>query len=146
MPCADRYYYYYNSGLQQQYVLYGQDSLTAEPVVLLDPNSLSDDGTVALKDAVFSDNGQLMAYSLSSGGSDWSTIKVTTGAPSSLLFIAQAEQSTETSKHDPDVRLARFAVLPRCTCYIEFMPSQLVLRPACWLFTAAVDILTIMIG
>eukprot|EP00882_Tetradesmus_deserticola_P019405 GHRQ01020886.1.p1 GENE.GHRQ01020886.1~~GHRQ01020886.1.p1 ORF type:complete len:455 (+),score=131.29 GHRQ01020886.1:102-1466(+) len=73
---GDRYYYYYNSGLQQQYVLYGQDSLQAEPVILLDPNTLSGDGTVALKDAVFSDNGQLVAYQLSSGGSDWSTIKV----------------------------------------------------------------------
>jgi prolyl oligopeptidase PreP (S9A serine peptidase family) len=71
-----RYYYYHNSGLQQQYVLYGQDSLKAEPVCLLDPNTLSDDGTVALKDATFSDNGQLMAYSLSSGGSDWASIKV----------------------------------------------------------------------
>lgn len=73
---GDRYYYYYNSGLQQQYVLYGQDSLKAEPVVLLDPNTLSEDGTVALKDAVFSDDGKLVAYQLSSGGSDWSTIKV----------------------------------------------------------------------
>lgn len=43
---------------------------------LLDPNTLSDDGTVALKDATFSDDGKLMAYSLSSGGSDWATIKV----------------------------------------------------------------------
>eukprot|EP00878_Enallax_costatus_P029867 GHUV01032432.1.p1 GENE.GHUV01032432.1~~GHUV01032432.1.p1 ORF type:complete len:735 (+),score=227.44 GHUV01032432.1:207-2411(+) len=79
---GDRYYYYYNSGLQQQYVLYGQDSLKADPVVLLDPNTLSDDGTVALRDAEFSDNGGLVAYSLSSGGSDWSTIKVLSVGPS----------------------------------------------------------------
>lgn len=78
---GDRYYYYYNSGLQQQYVLYGQDSLKAEPVILLDPNTLSEDGTVALKDAVFSDNGAHLAYSLSSGGSDWSTIKVLSIGP-----------------------------------------------------------------
>ena len=57
-------------------MLYGQDSLQAPPVCLLDPNTLSEDGTVALKDAAFSDNGQLMTYSLSSGGSDWATIKV----------------------------------------------------------------------
>lgn len=44
-----RYYYYHNSGLQQQYVLFGQDSLQAEAVCLLDPNTLSEDGTVALK-------------------------------------------------------------------------------------------------
>ena len=60
-------------------MLYGQDSLKADPVVLLDPNTLSDDGTVALRDAEFSDNGAHLAYSLSSGGSDWSTIKVTLG-------------------------------------------------------------------
>jgi prolyl oligopeptidase len=71
-----RYYYYHNSGLQQQHVLFGQDSLQAEAVCLLDPNTLSEDGTVALKDATFSDDGKLMAYSLSSGGSDWATIKV----------------------------------------------------------------------
>jgi hypothetical protein len=71
-----RYYSYQNTGLQQQFVLFGQDSLTSEPVVLLDPNSLSDDGTVALKDAAFSDDVSQLAYSLSSGGSDWATIKV----------------------------------------------------------------------
>ncbi|KAF8058088.1 Prep [Scenedesmus sp. PABB004] len=71
-----RYYYYHNTGLQQHYVLLGQDSLQGEPVVLLDPNGLSEDGTVALKDAVFSDDGALLAYSLSSGGSDWATIRV----------------------------------------------------------------------
>lgn len=74
-----RYYYYHNEGLQPQYVLYGQDSLAAAPVCLLDPNTLSEDGTVALKDATFSDDGTLMAYSLSSGGSDWATIKVGQG-------------------------------------------------------------------
>lgn len=81
-----RYYYYHNSGLQQQYVLFGQDSLQAEPVCLLDPNTLSEDGTVALKDATFSDNGKLMAYSLSSGGSDWATIKVRSGMRTAVLL------------------------------------------------------------
>ncbi len=46
---GSRYYYYYNSGLQAQYVLYSQAELGAEGVVLLDPNTLSDDGTIALK-------------------------------------------------------------------------------------------------
>lgn len=57
-------------------MLYGQDNLQAAATCLLDPNTLSDDGTVALKDATFSDDGSLMAYSLSSGGSDWATIQV----------------------------------------------------------------------
>ena len=47
--CPDRYYYYFNSGLQQQYVLFTQNSLDAPATVLLDPNTMSDDGTVSLK-------------------------------------------------------------------------------------------------
>lgn len=76
---ADRYYYYYNSGLQQQYVLYTQSDLGAEASVLLDPNTLSEDGTVALKDIEFSEDGKYMSYSISSGGSDWSYIQVGAG-------------------------------------------------------------------
>ena len=45
---ADRYFYYYNTGLQQHYVLYSQPGLGAEATVLLDPNTLSADGTVSL--------------------------------------------------------------------------------------------------
>lgn len=73
---GDRYFYFHNSGLQQQYVLYTQASLAAEPTVVLDPNTLSADGTVALSDTSFSLDGKLMAYSTSSGGSDWCTIQV----------------------------------------------------------------------
>jgi prolyl oligopeptidase PreP (S9A serine peptidase family) len=51
-------------------------SLSAEPRLLLDPNTLSSDGTVALTGAAFSDDGSMMAYSLSSAGSDWNTIQV----------------------------------------------------------------------
>ena len=45
---ADRYFYYYNTGLQQHYVLYSQPGLGAEATMLLDPNTLSADGTVSL--------------------------------------------------------------------------------------------------
>jgi hypothetical protein len=57
-------------------VLWTQASLDAEAHVLLDPNTFSDDGTVSLKAISFSEDGLLLAYSTSSGGSDWSTIKV----------------------------------------------------------------------
>lgn len=67
------YYFRKNDGLQNQSVLYRQVSSDAEPQVLLDPNQWSSDGTVALGATVFSKDGQLMAYSTSEGGSDWST-------------------------------------------------------------------------
>jgi prolyl oligopeptidase len=60
-----------NSGLQNQSVVYRARSLDAEPEVLLDPNTLSADGTVALGGASFSDDGSLLAWATSSGGSDW---------------------------------------------------------------------------
>ena len=71
-----RYFYYKNDGLQNQAVLYTQLSLEAEPTVLLDPNTLSDDGTVALGSIAISEDGSYLAYSLSSSGSDWLEWKV----------------------------------------------------------------------
>jgi prolyl oligopeptidase len=68
---GDRYVFARNDGLQNQAVIYHADSLTAAPEVLLDPNELSPDGTVAVSDLSFSADGRYMAYSLADGGSDW---------------------------------------------------------------------------
>jgi prolyl oligopeptidase len=66
-----RYFFQHNTGLQQQNVLLVAESIHGEPRVLLDPNLLSSDGTVALAGAEISDDGKLMAYGLATSGSDW---------------------------------------------------------------------------
>lgn len=96
-----RYFEYRNSGLQQQFVLYSRPTLDADATVLLDPNALSDDGTVALRDASFSDDGSLMAYQLSSGGSDWARIKV--------LRVKEEDGSAEHL--DDELELVKFSCL-----------------------------------
>lgn len=73
---GNQYFYFKNDGLQNQSVLYTLTSLDAEPRVLLDPNQLSEDGTVALSGLAISEDGKLMAYGLSTSGSDWNEWKV----------------------------------------------------------------------
>ena len=73
---GNHYFYFKNDGLQNQNVLYTLTSLDAEPRVLLDPNTLSEDGTIALSGITISEDGNLMAYGLSTSGSDWNEWKV----------------------------------------------------------------------
>ena len=71
-----RYFQLRNSGLQNQDVLYVLEALDAEPRVLLDPNTLSSDGTVALTGWSVSPDGRWLAYATSAAGSDWLTWRV----------------------------------------------------------------------
>src|ERR1700722_617782 len=80
MTEAGRYFYRRNSGLQNQAVLYWQQGSTGDAKVLLDPNTLSKDGTIALDSISVSDDGKLMAYALSEAGSDVQKVHVKTVA------------------------------------------------------------------
>nr|WP_206352247.1 prolyl oligopeptidase family serine peptidase [Tautonia rosea] len=71
-----RYFYSYNSGLQNQNVVYSTPSLDADAQVLIDPNRFSDDGTIALAGLAPSKDGSKVAYAVSDAGSDWMTWKV----------------------------------------------------------------------
>ena len=79
-----KYYFFKNDGLQNQSVLYVKNTLDGEAQVLLDPNKLSDDGTVALKGIKFSRDGKYMSYAISRSGSDWEEIYVMDLATRSL--------------------------------------------------------------
>jgi len=68
-----RYFFSKNDGLQNQSVFFVQEGLDAEPRVLLDPNILSEDGTVAVVSRAVSRDGKLLAWASSASGSDWRT-------------------------------------------------------------------------
>jgi prolyl oligopeptidase len=71
-----RYFYFKNDGLQNQDVLWTQNALADAPRALLDPNTLSKDGTVALSGLAVSEDGKHLAYAISTAGSDWQEWKV----------------------------------------------------------------------
>ena len=70
----NRYYFYENSGMQNQSVLYRKATIDGKAEVFLDPNKLSDDGTVALTGVSMSPDGKYTAYTISRSGSDWTEI------------------------------------------------------------------------
>lgn len=80
-----KYYFYENDGLKNQSVLYRCDSLGGKTEVFLDPNTLSDNGTVALTGVAQSVDGKFTAYTISRNGSDWTEIYVLETATGKLL-------------------------------------------------------------
>lgn len=73
---AGRYFFSRNDGLQNQSVVYTQQSLAEEPKILIDPNRLSKDGTVALKGSSVSPDGKYFAYAVADAGSDWTEWRI----------------------------------------------------------------------
>src|SRR5256714_8008440 len=72
----DRYFFSKNSGLQNQNVLYTAKNFSEQPGILLDPNLLAKDGTIALGGVDVTDDAKFMAYGLAISGSDWQQWKV----------------------------------------------------------------------
>ncbi len=85
---GERYFYYFNTGMQNQSVLYVQETLEDEGRVLLDPNLLSEDGTVSLASMGISNDGKYLAYGISRGGSDWNEI-----------YVMEIESGTKLDDH-----------------------------------------------
>ncbi|HMP30551.1 MAG TPA: S9 family peptidase, partial [Saprospiraceae bacterium] len=77
-------YYFKNSGLQNQSVLYREKS-GSEPEVFLDPNTFSKDGTTSLAGMSFSKDGSMLAYNISEGGSDWQKVIVMNAVTKEVL-------------------------------------------------------------
>jgi prolyl oligopeptidase len=73
---ANRYFFSKNTGLQNQSVYYVQDGLDGAPRTLIDPNTMSADGTVALSNVSPSEDGRLLGYAISRSGSDRQEIAV----------------------------------------------------------------------
>lgn len=69
-------FFYRRDGLQNQAVMYVQNSFDDDPKILIDPNTMSQDGTVALGEVSVSRNGKYVAYAIADGGSDWRKILV----------------------------------------------------------------------
>ncbi len=94
------YFFFRNNGLQNQFVLYVREGIEGEPRVLLDPNTFSVDGTVALSETSVSHDGRYLAYSIARSGSDWNEIcllEIATGTilPDTLKWVKFSSMAWE---------------------------------------------------
>ncbi len=112
---GNHYFYFHNSGLQNQSVLYVMDSLNGTPRVLLDPNTYRKDGTAALDGESVSWNGKLLAYAVAQAGSDWAEWRVrdvATGKDSSDLIQWTKGSNVSWAEDDRGFYYSRFAEPP----------------------------------
>jgi prolyl oligopeptidase len=101
VPAGGRYFYTKRSGTQNQPVLYVRDGVQGQDRVLLDPNRLAEDGTVALDWWYVSDDGKWLAYGLSEGGSEEST-----------LYIRDVDRMQDLPERIPGTRACSVAWTP----------------------------------
>ncbi|MFC2101064.1 prolyl oligopeptidase family protein [Bacteroidota bacterium] len=87
------YFYFRNDGMQNQDVLFYQEGINGDPRILLDPNKLSEDGTIAISAVSVSKDGRYAAISFSKAGSDWNYIQVI-----NVLDVAWLEDKIEWVK------------------------------------------------
>ncbi|WP_312474256.1 prolyl oligopeptidase family serine peptidase [Neobacillus sp.] len=74
---GDFFYYHLNTGLQKQPVFYrGKSLIPNELDIVINPNTLNEEGTAALTNITFSNDGSMMAYAISYNGSDWQDVKI----------------------------------------------------------------------
>jgi prolyl oligopeptidase len=73
---AGKYFFFKNDGLQNQNVLYRTEALNERAQVVLDPNTFSEDGTIALSGTELSEDGKYLVYMVAKSGSDWNEIFV----------------------------------------------------------------------
>ena len=112
---GNRYFYFHNSGLQNQSVVYVTDSLSGSAHELLDPNTYRKDGTAALSGESVSWNGRLFAYAVAQAGSDWAEWRVrdvATGKDSSDLIQWTKSGSIAWTADDRGFYYSRFAQPP----------------------------------
>ena len=112
---GDHYFYFHNSGLQNQSVLYVTDSPTGPARELLDPNTYRKDGTAALAGESLSWNGKLLAYAVAQAGSDWAEWRVrdvATGKDSSDLIQWTKASSIAWTADDRGFYYSRYAEPP----------------------------------
>jgi prolyl oligopeptidase len=95
---GDYYFFYKNDGMQNQSVLYVREGIDGEPRVLLDPNAMSEDGTISLTNISISDDARFIAYGISRGGSDWNE-----------LFVREIASGQDTDDHIKWVKFSGIA-------------------------------------
>jgi prolyl oligopeptidase len=69
-------FYSRNSGLQRQAPIFIREEVVASPALVIDPNAISEDGSISLSQWMPSPDGALLAYGLSEGGADWMAVRI----------------------------------------------------------------------